>query len=226
MSPVERRKPADVAVAPGTKPSHDVFISHASEDKDSFARPLAVALRAGGLDVWFDEFELIPGRSLRRSLDDGLAGSRYGVVIFSPAFFGKKWPEYELDGMVQLLGDGRLIPIWHGVDADDVKRYSAPLADKIAIPSSRGIDHAVRELIRTIGELERPALPHATSATPIAATRALLAAESPSETCSRARALIQSGRGVLNRLIVAVACAPRQESLRPKQFGDSALASP
>ena len=52
-------------------PSHDLFISHAGEDKDAFARPLAVGLRNAGLNIWFDEFELIPGQSLRRSLDRG-----------------------------------------------------------------------------------------------------------------------------------------------------------
>ncbi len=44
---------------------YDVFISHASEDKDAIVRPLATALRAGELRVWYDEFELRIGDSLR-----------------------------------------------------------------------------------------------------------------------------------------------------------------
>ena len=43
----------------------DVFISHASEDKDNVARPLAQALRAEGYRVWFDEFTLTVGDGLR-----------------------------------------------------------------------------------------------------------------------------------------------------------------
>lgn len=65
----------------------DLFISHASEDKESFVRPLAHFLRELGLKVWYDEFTLSVGDSLSRSIDNGLARSRYGVVVISPAFF-------------------------------------------------------------------------------------------------------------------------------------------
>ena len=47
----------------------DIFISHASEDKDDLVRPLAEQLRPRGLRVWFDETELKLGDSLRRSID-------------------------------------------------------------------------------------------------------------------------------------------------------------
>src|SRR4051812_4935086 len=49
----------------------DVFISHAAEDKDSLVRPLALGLQDRGLSVWFDEFELRVGDSLRRKIDAG-----------------------------------------------------------------------------------------------------------------------------------------------------------
>jgi hypothetical protein len=58
----------------------DVFISHASEDKDVFVRPLAEALRNAGIKVWYDEFTLQWGASLRETIDRGLATSRYGLV--------------------------------------------------------------------------------------------------------------------------------------------------
>lgn len=73
---------------------YDVFISHASEDKDAVVRPLAHALQKAGLSVWFDEFELQIGDSLRRKIDTGLARSRFGVVVLSQAFLGKGWPNY------------------------------------------------------------------------------------------------------------------------------------
>jgi len=56
----------------------DVFICHASEDKDAFVRPLAVALRQLGVSVWYDEFSLEVGDSISRSIDKGLAESAYG----------------------------------------------------------------------------------------------------------------------------------------------------
>ena len=58
----------------------DVFISHADEDKEDFVRPLARALHGRGLSVWFDELTLTVGDSLRRSIDLGLARSRFGVL--------------------------------------------------------------------------------------------------------------------------------------------------
>lgn len=112
----------------------DVFISHASEDKDVVVRPLAHALREGGLSVWYDEFELRIGDSLRRKIDKGLASSRFGVVVLSQAFFGRGWPEYELDGLVtrSVSGDQVLLPIWHNVSKTEVIGYSPSLADKLA----------------------------------------------------------------------------------------------
>lgn len=112
----------------------DVFISHASEDKDDVVRPLALALQAGGLSVWYDEFELRIGDSLRRKIDRGLASSRFGIVVLSQAFFGKGWTEYELDGLVtrSVSGDQILLPIWHNVSKREVIGYSPSLADKLA----------------------------------------------------------------------------------------------
>lgn len=113
---------------------YDVFISHASEDKDSFVRQLAFALRDEGLEVWYDEFELRIGDSLRRKIDRGLASSRTGLVVLSPHFFSKGWANYELDGIVtrSVSGDQSLLPIWHNVTKADVMRYSPSLADKVA----------------------------------------------------------------------------------------------
>ena len=96
----------------GAAPRFDVFISHASEDKDDVVRPLAHALKESGLTVWYDEFELRLGDSLRRKIDKGLASSSFGVVVLSRAFFGKGWTNYELDGLVtkSMTGEQTLLP--------------------------------------------------------------------------------------------------------------------
>ncbi len=57
---------------------YDLFISHASEDKEEFVRPLAETLENMGVKVWYDEFTLKVGDSLRRSIDNGLVKSKYG----------------------------------------------------------------------------------------------------------------------------------------------------
>src|SRR5215470_3540674 len=93
----------------------DVFISHATEDKDEVARPLAESLKDEGLEVWYDEFTLKLGMSLRQTIDRGLARSRFGVVILSPNFFKKHWPENELNGLATRESKRRqlILPVWH-----------------------------------------------------------------------------------------------------------------
>ncbi len=116
----------------------DVFICHASEDKNEFVRPLAETLEAYGINVWYDEFTLKVGDSLRRSIDHGLVKSRFGIVVLSSAFFNKDWSQYELDGLVsrEMQGKKVILPIWHRVSKDEVVEYSPSLADKLALNSS------------------------------------------------------------------------------------------
>jgi len=134
--------------------TYDVFISHASEDKDSVVRDLANALTAEGLDVWYDEFTLRIGDSLRQKIDKGLAASRVGLVVLSPSFISKGWPHYELDGIVarSVSGEQILLPIWHDITKQEVIDYSPSLADKVA--RSTGT-HTVEEIAAEIADLLR-----------------------------------------------------------------------
>ena len=132
-----------------------MFISHASEDKDDVARPLAETLQVGGLSVWYDEFSLRMGDSLRRSIDRGVAGSRFGVVILSPNFFRKDWPQYELDGLVTraVSNEQEILPVWHDVTKQEVISYSPSLADKIARSTAT---HTIEEIAQEILDLVLP----------------------------------------------------------------------
>lgn len=116
----------------------DVFISHASEDKDTFVRPLVTALAQLGVNLWFDEFEMKVGDSISSSIDRGFARSNYGLVILSPSFLKKAWPDYELRGLISrdLRNHKVLLPIWHGVTHQQILDFSPSLADKLAINSS------------------------------------------------------------------------------------------
>lgn len=143
---------APVSMATPQATSWDVFVSHASEDKDGFARPLAEALRAAGLRVWFDESVLQVGDSLRRSIDRGLSQCKFGIVIVSKAFLSKEWPQRELDGLVAREEEGKkvVLPIWHDISAADVRRRSPILADRLAIPSSKGVATVVKEILEVV----------------------------------------------------------------------------
>ena len=136
----------------------DVFISHASEDKKDVARPLTERLRHLGFRVWLDENELTIGDSLRQKIDQGLARSRYGIVILSEAFFEKKWPARELDGLLarESSHDNVILPVWHRIDSDFVRTYSPTLAGTFAALTMHGLDMVVQEIVRVL----RPADPN------------------------------------------------------------------
>jgi hypothetical protein len=131
---------------------YDVFICHASEDKKEFVKPLARRLVQENLKVWYDEFTLTLGDSLRRSIDRGLSRSRYGIVVLSKNFFEKEWPQKELDALSSREEKGHkvILPIWHGVDKEYIQKYSPMLADRVAVQSKKGIDYVVHKILRAI----------------------------------------------------------------------------
>jgi hypothetical protein len=142
-----------MAFGRGGTMKYDVFISHASEDKDRVARPLAAALRQAEIRVWYDEFTLQIGDSLSESIDFGLAGSRYGVVIISKQFLKKAWTKRELRGLVsrEIASRGRvLLPVWHEVSKEEVLAVSPPLADVLAVSTSRGLGHVARKILEVV----------------------------------------------------------------------------
>jgi hypothetical protein len=108
--------------------------------------------------VWFDEFELKLGDSLVAKIDEGLALSQRGILIISPAFLGKEWPEYERQGLTGRDvrgGGGVLIPVWHDVSSDDVAAFSPTLAQRFALVT-RGMD--IDEIALRVLEEIRPEL--------------------------------------------------------------------
>ncbi|WP_433968336.1 TIR domain-containing protein [Tunturiibacter gelidiferens] len=123
----------------------DLFISHASEDKERVAKPLAEKLRKQKISgrlvrVWYDEFSLGLGDSLRASIDKGLTGSRFGVVILSKNFFKKDWTKKELNGLFALdsTHKKRILPVWHRISASEIAEFSPMLADKLGVNSRKG----------------------------------------------------------------------------------------
>ncbi|TXK30865.1 DUF1883 domain-containing protein [Pontibacter qinzhouensis] len=133
---------------------YDVFISHASDDKDDVVRPLAHALQDEGLSVWYDEFELKIGDSLRRKIDKGLANSKFGIVVLSKQFIKKGWTNYELDGIItkSVSGEQIVLPIWHNITKQEVIDFSPSLADKVARNTS---SYTVKEIAEEIADVIR-----------------------------------------------------------------------
>jgi len=134
------------------KTDSDVFLSHASEDKDEIARPLKAALEALGLVVWFDEIKIKVGQSIRQEIEKGITHARFGVVILSPDFFSKQWTQAELDALFSKkmqTGENMILPIWHRVTKDQVQSQSPLLAGILALNTSL---MTVEEMAEAIAE--------------------------------------------------------------------------
>jgi len=141
-------------IDPDIDATWDVFIAHASEDKENVARPLPEALPAHDLKVWLDDFELKIGDSLRRRIDKGLARSSFGVAIFSHAFFSKGWTQYELDGIVgfSVSSKQKMLPIWHEISAEEISSIAPSLVDKVARATAEyTIEEIADEIVEVVG---------------------------------------------------------------------------
>ncbi|HTW83087.1 MAG TPA: toll/interleukin-1 receptor domain-containing protein [Candidatus Sulfotelmatobacter sp.] len=143
-------RPAEDTTSAGQR--WDLFINHASEDKQ-FTDQLYDALKAEGVEVWYDKSVVKMGDSLRQKIEEGLARSRFGVVVLSPSFLNKRWAQAELSalfGMQMADGRPRILPIWHNIDRDEVARSFPLLLDFMASPSELGLDQNVKDILAAI----------------------------------------------------------------------------
>lgn len=102
-----------------------VYLAHASEDHEKLAKPLAQALMATGINVWFDEWEIRTGDSLRRKMEDGLANCTHFVVLLTPNSLHKPWVETEIDaGFVRAVdGESRFMGIRVGIGINSLSPF-------------------------------------------------------------------------------------------------------
>ena len=115
---------------------YDVFVSHSTEDKESFANEFVQLLQDDfGLKVWYDAISIQWGDSIRTEIDKGLKKSKFGVVILSRSYISKYWTNYELEGLFQRESNGGklILPIWHNITKQEVQNFSPSLAGKMAM---------------------------------------------------------------------------------------------
>lgn len=130
------------------------FISHDSSDKEIFVRQLALELIKNGCPVWYDEFSLKVGDSLRENIERGLREARKCIVVLSQNFFcNNGWARAEYDSIFtreMLEKSNVILPVWLNVDAKAVYKYSPRLADKVGLPSILGVEEIARILATSI----------------------------------------------------------------------------
>lgn len=130
---------------------YDFFISHASEDKEAFVRPLAQELINIGFKVWYDEFTLKFGDSLFEEISNGISKSDFGLVIISPNFLKKEWTKKELNGLFSkeiFSKENIILPIWLNISQDEIYNLSPILSDKVTVKvENNKIDNVIEKIL-------------------------------------------------------------------------------
>ncbi|WP_371316929.1 toll/interleukin-1 receptor domain-containing protein [Rhizobium leguminosarum] len=115
----------------------DVFLCHAWDDRQGAAKELHDLLVSLGVKVWFSEKDLGLGVPMMRAIDKGLASSRIGIVLVTPALL-KKLPHESVSDkeLSTLLAGERLIPIVHETTYENLRNVSPMLASRSGLSTA------------------------------------------------------------------------------------------
>ncbi|WP_373963352.1 toll/interleukin-1 receptor domain-containing protein [Kosakonia sacchari] len=112
----------------------DVFLCHAWDDRQGVAKELHDLLEAAGVKVWFSEKDLSLGVPMMRAIDKGLANSRVGLVLVTPAFLNRLPKEGVADKELSaLLARNQLVPIVHNTTYEALRNVSPLLASRTGL---------------------------------------------------------------------------------------------
>lgn len=120
----------------------DVFISHASEDKEEFVEPISKILVEHNISIFYDKESIDWGDSIPTKIDKGILHSKICLLIISPNFIRKKWTQREKDAFM-MLDDKKILPIWHKVSKDEVQKFSPTIA---ALKALNTVDYTLEEI--------------------------------------------------------------------------------
>jgi len=113
------------------------FISHDSRDKATVAEPIAVGLQKLMCPVWYDQFALKVGDSLRESIERGIKEANTCILILSKNFFSNNgWTKAEFDSIYtkEIIEKKRvMLPVWVDISKEEVYEYSPRLADRVGV---------------------------------------------------------------------------------------------
>ena len=136
---------------PQTPDKFDLFLCHAWDDRKGAAKELFDKLTNNGISVWFSEKNLQLGTNMLREIDKGLAKSRAGIVLVTPAFLNRIKAEGVADKELSaLLAKDRLIPIVHNTTYDELRNVSPLLGSRSGLDTS---EETMDEVAAKLSEL-------------------------------------------------------------------------
>lgn len=142
-----------VELAKTQSDARDLFLCHSWEDRQGAALELNNLLVGLDVTVWFSEMDVPLGTSLIRKIDKGLAGSRAGVVLVTPALFQSLGSDgIAAQELSALLATDRVIPIVHGTTFEELRRVSPLLAARSGLDtgSYASLEEVATKLADTI----------------------------------------------------------------------------
>ncbi|RCS28808.1 toll/interleukin-1 receptor domain-containing protein [Rhodanobacter denitrificans] len=132
----------------------DVFLCHAWDDRQGAAKQLHDLLEAVGVKVWFSEKDLGLGVPMMRAIDKGLANSKVGLVLVTPALLARLPKESVADKELStLLAGNRLVPIVHNTTYEALREVSPMLASRTGLDTA---EDSMSEVAAKIAELVAP----------------------------------------------------------------------
>ena len=134
----------------------DIFLCHAWDDRQGAAKELHDLLEARGVSVWFSEKDVLLGSPLLREIDRGLAKSRVGLVLVTPALLRRLQGEGIADKELSaLLARDLLIPIVHNTTYEKLREVSPLLGSRSGLSTA---EEPMAELAAKLAELVAPPL--------------------------------------------------------------------
>ena len=139
-----------------------VYLAHGSPDHETLARPLAEYLMENGIDVWFDEWEIDSGDSIRQKMDQGLGDCTHFLVLLTPGSIGRPWVETEIDaGFVGAVeGRCKFVGLRIGVEVSELSPFlRSRRCPEIDISDKAALEQLAAEVYGISRKPERGATP-------------------------------------------------------------------
>lgn len=134
LTPVRRKVEERAHAYPDLR---DVFLCHAWDDRRGAAKELHDLLEANHVSVWFSEKDVMLGAPLLRAIDKGLAKSRAGIVLVTPALLERLASEGIADKeLSELLSRDQLIPVVHGTTYEALREVSPLLGSRSGLDTA------------------------------------------------------------------------------------------
>lgn len=130
----------------------DVFLCHAWDDRKGAAKELHDLLESRGVSVWFSEKDVALGTSLLREIDKGLAKSRVGIVLVTPALLQRVQGEGIADKELSaLLARDLLVPIVHNTTYEALREVSPLLGSRSGLSTAEDtMEHVAAKLAELV----------------------------------------------------------------------------